>query len=91
MKIELIVLSSQVEARVLTDGEAKGSTRYSVQLYGHTGDFIPSRFVVTGLESEAAATQLKDKLAHNSKVSIAYVPRDVCWLRSGDLAFAPVK
>jgi len=85
MQLQLKVLSAVVNSRVLRSGDDKGQTKYSVDLYAHTGDMVPSKFVISGLSSEADAQALATKYPHNSTINVRYVPRDSMWLESSDI------
>jgi hypothetical protein len=85
MQIQLKILSAVVNSRVLRSGDEKGSTKYSVDLYAHTGDNVPSKFVVSGLSSEAEAQAIAAKYPHNAAVNVRLVPRDAMWLDASDL------
>lgn len=85
MQIQLKVLSTVVAPRVLRTGEDKGQTRYSVDVHAHSGDFVPSKFVISGLTSEAEAQALAAKLPHNATVAVNLVPRDALWLNASDI------
>lgn len=89
MNINLVVLSSVVNSRVLRTGEEKGQIKYSVDIYAHSGDNIPSKFVVSGLSSQDDAQALASKYPHNSKVVVRYTPRDSVWLDASEIQ--PVK
>lgn len=89
MQINLNVLSAVVNSRVLRSGDDKGQTKYSVDLYAHTGDMVPSKFVISGLGSEAEAQAIAAKYPHNAKVVVRYTPRDSVWLDSSEIQ--PVK
>jgi len=85
MQLNLKILSAVVNSRVLRSGEEKGNTTYSVDLYAHTGDNVPSKFVVSGITSEAEAQSIASKYPHGSQVLIKLVPRDALWLNASDL------
>jgi hypothetical protein len=85
MQIQLKILSAVVNSRVLRSGDEKGSTKYSVDLYAHSGDNVPSKFVVSGLSSEAEAQAIAAKYPHNAAVNVRLVPRDAMWLDASDL------
>jgi hypothetical protein len=85
MQLQLKVLSAVVNSRVLRSGDEKGSTKYSVDLYAHSGDMVPSKFVVSGLSSEAEAQAIAAKYPHNATISVRYTPRDSVWLDSSDI------
>lgn len=91
MHIQLKVLSAVVNSRVLRSGDDKGKTSYSVDLYAHTGDMVPSKFVVTGLSSEGEAQALAAKYPHGASVVVNLVPRDALWLSSWDVQPATTK
>lgn len=85
MQLQLKVLSAVVNSRVLRSGDDKGQTKFSVDLYAHTGDMVPSKFVVSGLSSEADAQALAAKYPHNATINVRYVPRDSMWLEASDI------
>lgn len=85
MQLQLKVLSAVVNSRVLRSGDDKGQTKYSVDLYAHTGDMVPSKFVISGLGSESEAQAIAAKYPHNTSVSVKYTPRDSMWIESGDI------
>lgn len=89
MQLQLNVLSAVVNSRVLRSGDDKGQTKYSVDLYAHTGDMVPSKFVISGLGSEAEAQAIASKYPHNAKVLVRYTPRDSVWLDASEIS--PVK
>lgn len=82
MQLQLKVLSAVVNNRVLRSGDDKGQTRYSVDLYAHSGDMVPSKFVVSGITSEAEAQSVAAKFQTGAAVSVKFVPRDSLWLDS---------
>jgi hypothetical protein len=85
MQIQLKVLSTVVNSRVLRSGDDKGQTKYSVDFYAHTGDMVPSKFVISGLASQADAEAIAAKYPHNSTANVRLVPRDALWLDAADL------
>ena len=86
MQLNLNVLSAVVNSRVLRSGDDKGQTKYSVDLYAHTGDMVPSKFVISGLGSEAEAQAIAAKYPHNAKVLVRYTPRDSVWLDASEIS-----
>ncbi|MBU3666563.1 MAG: hypothetical protein FGM15_11910 [Chthoniobacterales bacterium] len=91
MHIPLKILAATVTSRVLRSGEEKGSIKYSVDLYAHTGDNIPSKFVISGLSSESEAQAIASKYPHNANVVVNLVPRDALWLDAADISPASSK
>lgn len=85
MHIQLKVLSAVVNSRVLRSGDDKGQTKYSVDLYAHSGDNVPSKFVISGLSSEAEAQAIASKYPHNANILVNLVPRDALWLDQADI------
>lgn len=85
MKIQLTVLATTVNSRVLRSGEDKGATKYAVDIYGHTGDYIPSRFVVFGLSSEAEAQAIAAQYPGGSQVLVDYIPREAVYVDAPNL------
>lgn len=85
MQINAKILSTQVGSRVLRTGDDKGQTRYSLDVYAHTGDNVPSKFIISGLASEAEAQAMAAQLPHNASVVVNLVPRDALWLNAGDI------
>lgn len=88
MQLQLKVLSAVVMSRVLRSGDDKGQTKFSVDLYAHTGDMVPSKFVISGLSSDAEAQALAAKYPHNATISVRLVPRDAMWLEASDIQAA---
>lgn len=85
MHIQLKVLSAVVNSRVLRSGDDKGQTKYSVDLYAHSGDNVPSKFVISGLGSETEAQAIASKYPHNANILVNLVPRDALWLDQADI------
>lgn len=85
MQLNLKVLSAVVNSRVLRSGDDAGKTKYSVDLYAHSGDMVPSKFVISGLNSEADAQAIAAKYPHNANVIVRYTPRDSMWLEASDI------
>lgn len=85
MHIQLKVLSAVVNSRVLRSGDDKGQTKYSVDLYAHSGDNVPSKFVISGLSSETEAQAIASKYPHNANILVNLVPRDALWLDQADI------
>jgi len=85
MQIPVIILSTTILSRVLRDGENKGQTRWSVAIYAHSGDYVPSQFVIGGLNSEQEAQAIASKYGHNTAVKLNYVPRDAQYINPQDL------
>jgi hypothetical protein len=85
MQLQVKVMSAVVNSRVLRSGDDKGQTKYSVDLYVHTGDMVPSKFVVSGLGSEAEAQAIAAKFPHNAGAMVNLVPRDALWLDARDI------
>lgn len=85
MHIQLKVLSAVVNSRVLRSGDDKGQTKYSVDLYAHSGDNVPSKFVISGLNSQSEAESLASKYPHNANILVNLVPRDALWLDQADI------
>jgi hypothetical protein len=85
MQLNLKILSAVVNSRVLRSGDEKGATKYSVDLYAHSGDMVPSKFVVSGLSSEAEAQAIAAKYPHNASVVVRYTPRDSVWLDQSEI------
>lgn len=88
MQIQLKVFSTVVNSRVLRSGDDAGKTKYSVDLYAHTGDRVPSKFVISGLASEADAQAIAAKYPHDANVQVRYTPRDSMWLETSDIQLA---
>lgn len=85
MQIQLQVLSAVVNHRVLRSGDEKGTTKYSVDLYAHSGDNVPAKFVVSDVSSESEAQAFAAKYPHGSKVIVNLTPRDALWLNASDV------
>lgn len=85
MQIQLKVLSSVVNSRQLKSGDDKGQMRYSVDIYAHTGDMVPSKFCVSGFTSESEASTFAAKYPHNAPVSVRYTPRDTMWIDASEI------
>ena len=85
MQLQLKVQTSVVGSRVLRSGEEKGQTRYSVDLYAMCGDLVPTKFIITGVTSQAEADALAAKLGHNATVAVNFVPREALWLNVADI------
>lgn len=88
MQLNLTILSTVVNGRVLRSGEDKGTTKYSVDIYAHGGDNVPSKFAVSGFATEADAQAFASKYPHNTSVSVKYVPREAVWLDTADIVAA---
>ncbi len=88
MQLNLKVLSSVVNTRVLRSGDEKGQSRYSVDIYVHSGDMVPSKFCISGFTTEADAQVVAAKYQHNSSVSVRYTPRDTIWIDQGEIQLA---
>lgn len=88
MQIPLKVLSSVVNSRQLKSGDEKGQMRFSVDIYAHTGDMVPSKFCVSGFSSEAEASAFAAKYPHNASIVARYTPRDTMWLDSSEIQLA---
>jgi hypothetical protein len=85
MQINIKILSAVVNSRVLRSGDDKGQTKFSVDLYAHTGDMVPSKFVISGLASEADAQAIVAKFPHNTSAALNLVPRDALWIDLRDI------
>jgi hypothetical protein len=85
MQLQLKILSAVVNSRVLRSGDDKGQTKYSVDLYAHSGDMVPSKFVISGLSSETEAQAVASKYPHNASVVVRYTPRDSVWLDQSEI------
>jgi hypothetical protein len=85
MQIKLTVLTAVPTSRVLRSGDDKGTTKHGVELYCHTGDLVPSKFAVSGFNSDAEAHAFCQKFPNNSVVNLKWTPRDIVWLDSSDI------
>ena len=88
MQLNLKVLSSVVNTRVLRSGDDKGQSRYSVDIYAHSGDMVPSKFCISGFTTEADAQAVAAKYPHNAGVVVRYTPRDTMWIDQGEIQLA---
>ena len=85
MKLRLTILASTVNSRVLRSGDDKGQTKYSVDIYAHSGDSVPSRFVIFDRSSESEARALAAKFPTGTTVEVNLVPRDALYIEPADI------
>ena len=88
MQLQLKILSTVVNSRTLRSGEEKGQTKYSVDIYAHSGDMVPTKFAISGIGSEAEAQVIAAKYPHNASVNVRYTPRDTLWLDLAEIQLA---